>query len=152
RKHSMTGDRILPLLVDPGLAIDIDNLEQWQLAEWILCHRELKVVRPTGPGKSPIDVRLVVFDFDGVLTDNRVYVTEEGRESVACSRSDGMGLAKLKDYGVDVAVLSTEENPVVSARCSKLGVTCIQGAKEKAPAFISLVSSRGLALDQVAYV
>jgi 3-deoxy-D-manno-octulosonate 8-phosphate phosphatase (KDO 8-P phosphatase) len=72
-------------------------------------------------------VRLAVFDFDGVLTDNRVYVFEDGREAVACWRSDGFGLVRLQQTGVRVMVLSTEVNPVVSARCRKLKLDCVQG-------------------------
>ena len=62
-------------------------------------------------------VDLLVLDFDGVLTDNGVWVDSEGRESVRCDRSDGLGLAAVRGTGLPVLVLSTETNPVVSARC-----------------------------------
>ena len=61
-------------------------------------------------------VKLVVFDFDGVFTDNTVYVSQDGTESVRCWRSDGLGLAKLKLVGVPSAIVSTETNPLVTAR------------------------------------
>ncbi len=76
-------------------------------------------------------VRLLVLDFDGVMTDNRVVVDEQGREAVSCNRSDGLGLAMLKTSGISVWVLSTETNPVVAARCKKLGVPCRQGVSDK---------------------
>ena len=72
-------------------------------------------------------IRLVVFDFDGVFTDNSVYTDEKGHESVRCSRFDGIGLARLRTLGIDAFVLSTETNPVVSARCRKLKLPCLQG-------------------------
>ena len=72
-------------------------------------------------------VAFVVFDFDGVMTDNRVLVAEDGRESVFCSRADGLGVQMLLRAGVGCLVLSTETNPVVSARAAKLGVECVQG-------------------------
>ena len=62
------------------------------------------------------DKDLVILDFDGVLTDNRVYVMEDGREAVACHRGDGWGIGILKQAGIEVMILSTERNPVVSAR------------------------------------
>ena len=61
-------------------------------------------------------VRLVAFDFDGVFTDNAVYVLQDGSEAVRCSRGDGLGLQKLRALGIDTVIVSTETNPVVSAR------------------------------------
>ena len=77
------------------------------------------------------NVRLLALDFDGVMTDNRVLVTEEGKEAVLCDRSDSLGLERLKKAGVEVLVISKEKNPVVSARCRKLGIECIQGCDNK---------------------
>ena len=98
------------------------------------------------------NIRLLVLDFDGVLTDNRVWVFEDGREAVACNRSDGLGLSLLKRGHIDVIVLSTETNPVVSARCQKLGLDCFQGLQDKAVVLQDLVAERGLDMSQVAYV
>ena len=97
-------------------------------------------------------IRLLVLDFDGVLTDNRVWVTDAGSESVVCSRSDGLGLSLLKDTNIEVLVLSTETNPVVSVRCKKLGIDCFQGLQDKAAVLEKLVSERGLDMLQVCYV
>jgi N-acylneuraminate cytidylyltransferase len=79
----------------------------------------------------PDKITAVAFDFDGVMTDNRVWVDQDGKETVACDRSDGWGLSQLKKSGIRIAVLSTEINPVVSARCKKLGLECRQGLGEK---------------------
>src|SRR5713101_7078233 len=76
-------------------------------------------------------IRLVVFDFDGVFTDNMVYVFEDGREAVRCSRADGIGLRKLDKANVQTVILSTEVNPVVTARSQKLGIRCVQGCVNK---------------------
>ena len=65
-------------------------------------------------------VELVVFDFDGVFTDNRVWVGETGEESVACWRGDGIGLRRLDEVGVPYVIVSTEPNPVVARRAEKL--------------------------------
>ena len=69
-------------------------------------------------------IRLVAFDFDGVFTDNMVYVLQDGSEAVRCNRSDGIGLQKLKKLGIETVIISTESNPVVSARAAKLKIRC----------------------------
>jgi YrbI family 3-deoxy-D-manno-octulosonate 8-phosphate phosphatase len=97
-------------------------------------------------------VRLVVFDFDGVFTDNTVFVFEDGREAVRCTRADGLGLRKLDRLGVKYMVLSTETNPVVSARCRKLKVPCVQGCEDKPARLDVLLREAGLGPAEVAYV
>jgi N-acylneuraminate cytidylyltransferase len=94
----------------------------------------------------------VVLDFDGVLTDNRVWVDGEGRETVAADRGDGWGIARLVESGIPVVVLSSETDAVVAARCRKLGIPAIQGVREKAAALTSLLRERGLERDRVVYV
>ena len=148
---SMTGRVIRPIFVDARLAVDIDTIEQWDMAEWVLRHRDVQVVRPT----VRVDLgryRLVVFDFDGVLTDNRVHVLEDGREAVACDRSDGHGIAALRRAGIKITVLSTEINPVVSARCQKLGIPYRQGLADKAAALRVLLEDMDLEPGRVVYV
>jgi YrbI family 3-deoxy-D-manno-octulosonate 8-phosphate phosphatase len=97
-------------------------------------------------------VRLVAFDFDGVFTDNMVFVFEDGREAVRCTRSDGIGLSKLKSLGVEVVIISTETNPVVGARSRKLQINCVQSCTDKRAALESLASARNLSLKQIAFV
>jgi 3-deoxy-D-manno-octulosonate 8-phosphate phosphatase (KDO 8-P phosphatase) len=98
------------------------------------------------------EIRLVVFDFDGVFTDNMVYVLEDGCEAVRCFRGDGIGLQRLEQRGIATLIISTETNPVVSARSQKLGVQCIQGCKDKRAALETSVQEMGLSLTQVAFV
>ncbi len=97
-------------------------------------------------------VRLVVFDFDGVFTDNTVSVSQDGVESVRCWRGDGLGLAKLKQAGIPMAIVSTETNPVVTARSRKLAIRCIQGCDDKLAAVRRLADEHGVTLDAVAFV
>lgn len=98
-------------------------------------------------------IRLLVFDFDGVFTDNSVYVSENGTESVRCSRGDGLGLSRLRAMErMELLVLSTEQNPVVTARCRKLKLLCIQGVADKAVRLGELAAERNLPLGNVAYV
>ncbi len=78
------------------------------------------------------DVKLVIFDFDGVFTDNRVITSQDGIESVICWRSDGIGLSRIVKLGIKVAIVSTESNTVVNVRASKLKIPCFQNIENKA--------------------
>ncbi len=97
-------------------------------------------------------IRLVVFDFDGVFTDNRVLVLEDGTEAVMCHRSDGLGLEAVRETGVQLLVISKEKNSVVGARCSKLRLPCIQGCDDKLTRLREETERLGIAMRDVAYM
>jgi 3-deoxy-D-manno-octulosonate 8-phosphate phosphatase (KDO 8-P phosphatase) len=97
-------------------------------------------------------VRFAVFDFDGVFTDNRVWVNERGEEMLAFSRSDGLGLRRLDEVGVDYLIVSTEPNSIVRARAEKLRVPCVQGVDDKLAVLRVETERRGLSLESTAYV
>ena len=97
-------------------------------------------------------IRLVAFDFDGVFTDNMVYVLQDGSEAVRCNRSDGIGLQKLKKLGIKTVIISTESNPVVSARAQKLKMRCIQNCEDKGQTLKNVTRELGISLDEVAFV
>lgn len=97
-------------------------------------------------------IRLVAFDFDGVFTDDAVYVSEDGRESVRCWRGDGLGLRKLDALGIRTLILSTEVNPVVGLRAKKLRIECVQGLEDKRSALTDAASRSGVLLADIAYV
>lgn len=97
-------------------------------------------------------LRLVVFDFDGVFTDNRVLVLQDGTEGVFCNRGDGFGIEALTHQGIGSLVLSTERNPVVTARCKKLNLPCIQAVDDKVEVLKKELARSGIALAQVAYL
>lgn len=99
-----------------------------------------------------LKIRLVAFDFDGVFTDNMVYVLQDGSESVRCSRSDGLGLDKLRRLGISTVIISTETNPVVSARAAKLKIRCIQGCGNKLAALEEICRAGGFTLSEAAFV
>ena len=97
-------------------------------------------------------VRFAVFDFDGVFTDNRVWVNEHGEESLAFSRSDGLGLRRLDEVGVRYLIVSTEPNPIVSARAKKLGAECVQGVDDKLRVLQQHAKALSVELAATAYV
>lgn len=97
-------------------------------------------------------IRFIAFDFDGVFTDDAVYVSQDGSELVRCWRGDGLGLRKLETLGIGSAILSTETNPVVSVRARKMRIQCMQGLGNKFDSLAALVCEARLDLRQVAFV
>ena len=97
-------------------------------------------------------VKLVVYDFDGVLTDNRVLVHQDGTEAVFCNRSDGWWIKEIRKLGVEQCILSTEKNPVVKARADKIGLPCAQGLDDKLGGLKQLLAERKLAASEICYV
>ena len=97
-------------------------------------------------------VRFAVFDFDGVFTDNRVWVNERGEEALAFSRSDGLGLRRLDDVGVRYMIVSMEQNPIVGARPQKLQVDCLQGIMDKLTVVKERSADAGVSLEETAFV
>jgi YrbI family 3-deoxy-D-manno-octulosonate 8-phosphate phosphatase len=120
---------------DPG---DFELLEQLMPKEY--------------PPDNVSAIRLLVLDFDGVLTDNSVWVDQDGRESVKCSREDSLGIDRLLRTGIGIGVLSTETNSVVARRCAKLKIECWQGHQDKGSVLKDLLETRGIDPATVAYV
>lgn len=126
-------------------ALEIDTPEQLEMANAL-------APLAAASARVPIDVDAVVTDFDGVHTDDRVTVAQDGTESVRVSRSDGMGVALLRRAGIPMLILSTETNPVVAARAAKLRVDVIQGQDDKAAALEAWARDTGIPLDRIAYL
>lgn len=100
------------------------------------------------------NIQLLAMDFDGVLTDNRVFVDDAGKEMVACSRSDSLGIDLLRRKRPDIklVVISKETNPVVSARCKKLHLECISGIDNKPVILKEIITKGNYSPDRVAYI
>lgn len=97
-------------------------------------------------------IKLVVFDFDGVFTDNRVIVSEDGKESVICNRSDGIGLSMLRKQGIEMIILSTEKNKVVEHRAKKLQLECHYNIDNKLKYLKLLLKQKGISLKNTAFL
>lgn len=147
RGHRFFG-RIAIVEVPPEHQLEIDSEADLELAKAFL-QVDRHVVKST---VLPSSVAGVAFDFDGVLTDNRVITFGDGNEAVTCSRSDGLGIEMLRDAGIPMVVLSKEQNSVVASRCDKLGVQVIQGIDDKVACFSRWVSERGLDIANVVFV
>jgi 3-deoxy-D-manno-octulosonate 8-phosphate phosphatase (KDO 8-P phosphatase) len=107
----------------------------------------------SSPHQVLANVRLVVFDVDGVLTDGRLYLSDEGSETKAFYTQDGFGIRRLLDAGLAVAVISGRESVAVAKRMSDLGVQhVIQGSSDKAASFHTLAGNLDISESQAVYV
>lgn len=102
------------------------------------------------PRRTEID--LIVYDFDGVMTDNRVTVREDGMESVTVHRGDGLGVARLRDLGLRQMILSTEQNPVVAARAKKLKLEIIHSVDDKKQTLLEYLRQNNILPERVLYI
>jgi 3-deoxy-D-manno-octulosonate 8-phosphate phosphatase (KDO 8-P phosphatase) len=96
---------------------------------------------------------IIIFtDFDGCLTDDRVWLNQDGEEFVAANRKDGLAINKLRALGIKVVITSTETNKVVSARAAKLGIEALQGLLDKVEAIENYLSKNDLTWSDTWYV
>jgi YrbI family 3-deoxy-D-manno-octulosonate 8-phosphate phosphatase len=153
-KQSLTGDVIYPLVIDPRYTVDIDNLSDWAKYE-ALVSSGLEIVSP-GPAKRsmPETIELVICDFDGVITDNRVWVDQDGTEMVAAYRSDSIRIKELRAIGIDVMILSSEPNRVVEARARKMGVEAIHGIAlhDKGRVMLEVLQQKNIQAENVIFI
>ncbi|MEL6893116.1 MAG: HAD hydrolase family protein [Actinomycetota bacterium] len=131
--------------VDALDSLEIDETADLVLARLIASTRELGL-----PGFS--GVRAIVTDFDGVHTDDRAVVDENGLESAVVSRSDGMGVGRARRTGLPMLILSTERAPIVERRAEKLGVDCISGCDDKVPELERWLREQSIDPADVVYV
>lgn len=98
------------------------------------------------------EIQLIVFDFDGVMTDNRVILCENGFESVVVNRADGLGVKILRERGFSMLILSTEANGVVAVRGEKLQIPVLHNIPDKAEALIKYCFERQIDINRVMFI
>lgn len=139
----------LPRVLARERALEVRTQADVQAAEYILRARE----RDRAVRQIPRPLGAIVFDFDGVFTDNRVVVFQDGREAAVCDRADGWGLGQLKKkLTAPILVLSTERNPIVRARCEKLRLECINDVPDKLPVLREWLANKQIDPAAVVYV
>lgn len=109
------------------------------------CHQVTRKIRSA-------DIALLVYDFDGVMTDNRVIVHQDGTEAVITNRADGLGINRLRELGIPQLIMSTETNPVVQARARKLGLEVIDSCNDKAAVLCNYCRKNRYDLQRVVFV
>ena len=96
--------------------------------------------------------KVIFTDFDGCLTDDRVWLNQDGEEFVAANRKDGLAIQRLKKLGIQVVIASTETNKVVLARGNKIGVEVLQGLADKVEAIDKYLKKNNLVWKDIWYV
>ncbi|HCK64744.1 MAG TPA: hypothetical protein DHW49_00630 [Anaerolineae bacterium] len=153
-KKSLTGDVIYPLVIDSKYTVDIDTLSDWAKYE-ALVYSGLEIVSPGKDRKQmPENIKLIICDFDGVVTDNSVITDQDGKESVLASRSDSMHIKTLKEKGIEFLILSSEPNNVVQARAKKMGVESIHGVgmQDKGRVMREILEKKNIKAENVIYL
>jgi YrbI family 3-deoxy-D-manno-octulosonate 8-phosphate phosphatase len=97
-------------------------------------------------------IDLIIYDFDGVMTDNTVIIDQNGHESVIVNRSDGLAISELKRYNIKQVIISTERNPIVQKRAEKLGIPCINAVENKKNVVVKYIQEQNIDKDRVVYV
>ena len=100
--------------------------------------------------KKKID--LIVYDFDGVMTDNSLLMDQDGKEYVRISRADGLAVSEIKKMFLKQIILSTEKNPIVQKRAEKLGIDCLQGINNKKKTLSTFAERQNINLEKTIYV
>lgn len=153
-KKSLTGNIIYPLTIDPKYTVDIDTLPDWAKYE-ALVYSGLEMVSPGNSRRTmPETIKMIICDFDGVVTDNLVLTDQDGKESVVASRSDSMHIKKLREIGIEVMILSSEPNPVVMARAKKMGVEAMHGIgmQDKGRVMREVLAQKNVKAEHVVYL
>lgn len=137
-----------PVLISWQEGIDIDDQSDLKLANSLNAVYGLadNINREIGKPK------VVVTDFDGCLTNDRVILSESGIESITANRKDGLAAKRLHAHGIRVLILSSEENQVVTRRAAKMGVEVIQGSKDKLSSLQIFLDENSLQSHDVWYV
>jgi YrbI family 3-deoxy-D-manno-octulosonate 8-phosphate phosphatase len=146
--NNRLGSKIVVYLTDYWKSFQIDRPEDVEICEYFMRKKILKK-------KPEIDIkniRLIVYDFDGVLTDNKIHLNEEGIESVTLNRSDGLAMDVLKKWRINQIILSTETNKVVEERAKKLGILAIRGVENKKETLLAYCRKNEIPVETVVYI
>ena len=116
---------------------------------------DLKIISPILKKNTTFNfnkIKIVVSDFDGIFTDNNLYLNDKGAESVKLSRSDGMAIKMLKEKNLKFIVVSSEKNKVAYQRCKKLGIECFYGIQNKFKFLKNYLENKKIKLSQALYI
>ena len=109
-------------------------------------------MNPAATNNRLAELRLLAFDLDGVFTDGRFYLSDDGVESKAFNTQDGFGIRRLVDAGLEVAIISGRRSAAAAKRMAELGVRhVILGTSDKVAAFDELIADLGIDAAECAY-
>jgi N-acylneuraminate cytidylyltransferase len=153
-KKSLTGDILLPVMVDPRYTVDIDQPSDWPKYEALVQEASLEIVDPLkGRRPFPEKVSTLIMDFDGVFTDDKVYLDDEGHEFVRCDRGDGMGISFLRQMTeITPMIMSRDISTISVARAKKLKIEAFSSVLEKGQAVKTLIAERRLKPEEIIFM
>jgi YrbI family 3-deoxy-D-manno-octulosonate 8-phosphate phosphatase len=140
-----------------GGKIALYVMEQWQQfeidtrADIDICETMFNKYLKNKYASIPKNIELIVYDFDGIMTDNKAIINQDGKESVSINRSDGLAISKIKDMGISQLILSTEKNNVVQKRADKLNIPVLNGVENKKKILNKYIKERKLEKKNVIY-
>lgn len=97
-------------------------------------------------------IQLVIYDFDGVMTDNKALVFQDGSEAVYVNRADGLAISMIKKMHVDQIIVTTETNQIVKSRAEKLGIPIYSGVENKLSCIKKIIEENKISQDNVVYI
>lgn len=97
-------------------------------------------------------ISALFYDFDGVMTDNHVFVDQNGIESVLVHRGDGYAIARIREMSIPQIIVSTEKNPVVAVRAKKLQIPVICGAENKGSVIKKYAADKDIDLEKAVFI
>ncbi|MCX5695171.1 MAG: acylneuraminate cytidylyltransferase [Candidatus Omnitrophica bacterium] len=148
RLKNRIGAKMSAYIMEPWQKADIDDKVDLQYCEWLFWKYLAKVY-----GKYIFEnIQLIVYDFDGVMTDNRVFIDKRGSEWVKVNRADGLAVSRIKEAGIKQVILSSEENQVIKKRADKLGLPCLYGIANKKKALERYLEANRISKDKVIFV
>lgn len=145
--NNRLGGKVITYPMQKWQSVDIDAPDDIPIAE-LFFNAYLK----PHYAKGSTDVSLIVYDFDGVMTDNTVSLSQDGVESISVNRSDGLAIAQIKSLGIPQLIISSDANPVVQKRAQKLGIPAIHNCQDKRKALYDFCEQNKISLSQTAFV
>jgi N-acylneuraminate cytidylyltransferase len=141
--------KISVYMMEPWQRADIDGCLTLRWCEQLFCDY---ILQSSSKAISRSGVELIVYDFDGVMTDNKVIIDRFGNETVKTNRSDGLAVSKIRDMGIKQLILSLEKNPIVKKRSKKLGLVCLQGQEDKKKVLKEYLTLNNIDRNKVVFI
>lgn len=146
-KHRFFGKTVM-FEIPPERRWEIDEPVDFRIAEMMIQEN----ATTNRLSKLPDEIEAVIFDFDGVFTDNKAIVMQDGQEGVHVHRGDGFGIEQLRKTGIKLMILSKETNPVVHARARKVKLPVLQGIDDKWPVLQAWLTENQVKSEKVVYL